>query len=86
MGKLRHLRRLQLPRKITSDALAAIEGLVELEYFWLPEQITDAGLHHLRNMTKMRRLQCSMRAVTDDGLRSIRALTHLRELNLELAG
>ncbi len=85
IGKLRHLRKLSINYNISNDALAAIEGLVELEEFWGPVKINDAGLHHLRNMTNMRRLLVGSRLITDDGLRSIRGFIHLEELRLEFS-
>ena len=75
MGKLRHLRFLRVDRAISNEALAPIEGLVELEYFSGTRGLDNIGLRHLRNMTNMRRLQCGMRRVTDGGLRSIRGLS-----------
>ena len=85
IGKLRHLRSLSVGPNVSNDALAAIEGLVELEEFWGPVHMSDAGLGHLRNMTKLRRLAAGLGLVTDDGLRSIRGLIRLEGLNLQLS-
>ncbi len=77
IGKLRHLRVLHVNKTISNEALAAIEGLVELNDFSGPAQITDIGLHHLRNLTNMGRIGGVMSQVTDSGLRSIRACPSL---------
>ena len=83
IGNLRRLRSLRIGPNVSNDALAAIEGLVELEEFWGPVDMSDAGLGHLRNMTKLRRLAAGLRLVTDDGLRSIRGLKRLEGLRLD---
>ncbi len=87
VGKLRHLRVLRVNKTISNEALAAIEGLVELNDFAGPAEITDVGLNHLRNMTNMqcigRGISRVMGRVTDNGLRSIGALTEMRQLDLE---
>jgi hypothetical protein len=85
IGKLRHLRSLRVGPNVSNDALAAIEGLVELEVLWGTLNVDDAGLSHLRSMTKLRRLDVVLRLVTDDGLRSIRGLKHLERLDLQLS-
>lgn len=54
IGKLRHLRSLSVGSRISNDSLAAIEGLVELEVLWGTLKMDDAGLGHLRKMTKLR--------------------------------
>lgn len=46
------------------------------------EQITDAGLIHLQDLTKLEELDLTGTVVTDAGLDSLKALTNLRELGL----
>jgi Leucine-rich repeat (LRR) protein len=83
IAKLQHLQSLWLNGGVSDDGLGAIEALVELTELGGLGEVTDAGLHHLRNMTQLCLLRGGMSRVTDNGLRSIRALTSLSELRLD---
>jgi hypothetical protein len=45
-------------------------------------QVTDAGLVHLRGMTRLTHLRLDTTEVTDDGLRHLVGLTKLKRLDL----
>jgi internalin A len=83
VGRLRHLRDLRVNQTVSNEALAAIEGLVELSRFEGPREISDIGLYHLRHMKQLSTLIGRMSRVTDNGLRSIRALPYLTEIRLD---
>jgi YHS domain-containing protein len=44
--------------------------------------ITDEGLAHLSDLTRLERINLSQTKITDQGLRSLKAITELRVLNL----
>lgn len=58
--------------------LACLEDLPDVEEIWIPESITDAGLDHLRGMTKLREVNLHGSGFTVAGLRKLRSLPRLR--------
>ncbi len=82
---LASLRELELhSAPITDDLLAHLESMKNLEGVSLEmrEKIGDAGLSHLRGLTKLRKLNLYGTQVSDEGLKLLGRLTNLEELNL----
>lgn len=61
--------------------LACLEDLPDVEEIWIPESITDAGLDHLRGMTKLEQVHLRGPGFTDAGLRKLRGSRELRSLS-----
>jgi internalin A len=83
LAQFKNLRRLWLSGTAAGDrGLAAIAGLTKLEYVGLPPQLTDAGLAHLANLTRLKSLRIFHPEVTDQGLSHLAKLTALEEFEL----
>lgn len=65
--------------------LVCLEELPEVEEIWIAESITDAGLDHLRGMTKLEVINLYGPGFTDAGLRKLRGFRELRSLTAENA-
>ena len=61
--------------------LVCLEDLPDVEEIWIPESITDAGLDHLRGMTKLEQVHLRGAGFTDAGLRKLRGFRGLRSLS-----
>jgi len=64
-----------------STELTAFPQLESLQF--TSARITDAGLAHLKGLSRLRRLALENAAVTDAGLTHLKALTDLEELDLK---
>ena len=62
-----------------------VKGLTNLQLLFLPDQITDAGMEHLKNLTNVTNLGLEGTQVTDAGLEHLKGLTNLSFL-LGLSG
>lgn len=83
VGRLPHLRRLNISVPIKDADLVHVEGLSELRELDLGGlSITDAGLEHLRFLKQLQYLGIWGTKVTNAGLRHLKALSELRRLNL----
>ena len=82
--ELTNLKRLQLPRELTTDAaLAHLKGLGRLQHLTLSHSgITDAGLAHLRGLASLESLGLSDTTITDAGLMHLKRLTKLGSVDL----
>lgn len=58
--------------------LVCLEELPDVEEIWIPESITDAGLDHLRGMTKIKEISLYGPGFTDAGLRKLRGFGEFR--------
>jgi hypothetical protein len=56
--------------------------MTNLRELTLPDQITDAGLVHLKGMTRLWELDLYRTKITDAGLVHLKGMTNLRELTL----
>ena len=81
---LRRLRYIDLTCNDVQDSgLAALSEIRQLESINLQHQsslITNNGLHHLSNLTKLKELKFYTSAITDDGLIHFETLKNLRVL------
>jgi internalin A len=71
-------------KKVTNDGLrelAGLKGIKKLSLFF-DEQITDAGMAHLKGLTTLEELTLSNTGVGDAGLAELKALTGLKKLSL----
>jgi hypothetical protein len=86
VGRLKHLRDLNLSRMPVTDAgLVHLAGMRQLESLRLSQtDITDAGLVHLVGLTQLELLDLSQTDIADGGLVHLARMTHLGAL--ELAG
>ena len=74
---------------ITDSELALLSEVIQLQTLDLeyddegcPHQITDAGLVHLKGLTRLQTLNLSGTQITDAGLEYLKGLTRLQTLNL----
>jgi len=68
--------------KITDKGLARLSGLTSLSELYLPRQITDAGLKHLKSLTKLSKLNLKYSKITNAGVLHLHGLTQLTQLKL----
>jgi len=68
--------------RVTSAGLSRLAGLKHLKELFLPRQIGDEGLAHLRGLTALERLLLYSEDITDAGLGHLQDLPALRSLTL----
>ena len=87
LASLRHLRRLDISETCVSDrGMAAVAELSELRELCLPEQISNAGIKHLKSLANLEDLNCYYSKIDDSGLPDIVGLPKLRVLNIQYTG
>lgn len=69
----------------TDEGLRSIGTLANLEelFIWDGENVTDAGVAHLKNLTRLETFHLSKSKITDAGLASLARLSHLEHLSLQ---
>jgi internalin A len=80
---LQRLRTLGLPRQATDRSLETVGSLVQLERLFLGgARISDDGLGHLENLTRLQVFSLHGRDISSRGLEHLGRLVQLRELDL----
>ena len=83
LGKLRKVRRLNLGRTTASPGiLAPLNNLDELEFLWLPRQVTDADVLALTQLSHVTTLLLRRSMISDSALEHFRAHDKLEGLDL----
>ena len=67
---------------VTVAGLVHLEGLTNLQSLTHSLQFTDAGLSHLKRLTRLKRIDLARTQVTDAGLVHLKAMTKLESLSL----
>lgn len=84
LANLRQLERLVLHERtqITDKNAAALRRLTNLSEIRAEFQLTDAGLRHLRGLTRLKELNLLNSSITDEGLTSMKGMRGLEKLYL----
>ena len=89
LGKSPNIKRIRAPRtKLSDKGLEYLKDTVQLELLDLSDcnQISDAGLAHLKGLTKLRNLSLWGPRITDDGMPNLAGMTNMVAISFQDCG